>query len=104
MEDIFEFAKVEHERQVTYHNTKGNPKTKYTMLAKLMEEVGELSEAILTYDSLQRKDKLVDAKKDLKDEFADVVIVALILSHELGVDIKKALDDKIKKIKARKYD
>ncbi len=103
MEDIFEFAKIEHERQVTHHNVKGDPKTKYTMLAKLMEELGELSEAILTYDSLQRTDKLQDAKSDLNGEFADVVLVTLILSQELGVDVKKALDEKIKKIKARKY-
>jgi NTP pyrophosphatase (non-canonical NTP hydrolase) len=107
MEDLFEFAKVEHERQVTHHNVKGDPKTKYTMLAKLMEELGELSEAILTCDSLQRSDKLTekiaDARANLEGEFADVILVAAILSHELGVDVKAALHRKIKKIRERKY-
>ena len=41
-----DFAKKEHERQVNLHNTKNNPKTKYTMLAKLMEEVQGLVEAM----------------------------------------------------------
>ena len=48
LDGLFEFAKKEHHRQVTHHNLKGDPKTKYTIFAKLMEEVGELSETILT--------------------------------------------------------
>lgn len=81
----------------TKHNVKNDPKTKYTMLAKLMEEVGELSEAILKTDSLQRSDKL-KKKSDLEGEFADVIFVAMILSQELDVDIGKALERKITKI------
>ena len=103
MEDIFEFSKIEHERQVNHHNVKNDPKTKYTMLAKLMEELGELSEAILSYDSLQRTDKLDNAKNNLEDELADVILVTLILSNELGVDVKNAINKKIQKIKSRKY-
>jgi NTP pyrophosphatase (non-canonical NTP hydrolase) len=103
MDDIFKFAKIEHERQVLHYHVKGNPKTKYTILAKLMEEVGELSEAILSFDSLQRKDKLKGAKHDLEGELADVVIVTLILANELNVDMNSALTKKIKKIKLRKY-
>jgi NTP pyrophosphatase (non-canonical NTP hydrolase) len=103
MEDFFEFAKIEHERQVKHYKAKGDAKTKYTMLAKLMEEVGELSEAILIQDSMQRKDKLSTSKKELEDELADVLLVTLILSQELEVDVKKALEKKIKKIKSRKY-
>ena len=103
MADIFEFAKKEHERQVTHHNVKGESKTKYTMLAKLMEELGELSEAILTCDSLQRSDKLENARANLEGEFADVILVALILSQEMNIDVKKALEEKIEKIIERKY-
>ncbi|GAJ40484.1 nucleotide pyrophosphohydrolase [Saccharococcus caldoxylosilyticus] len=35
--------------------------------------------------------------ENIKDEIADVVIYALLLSHELGIDMEKAVVDKIKK-------
>ncbi|QXJ37200.1 MazG-like family protein [Parageobacillus caldoxylosilyticus] len=35
--------------------------------------------------------------ENIKDEIADVVIYALLLSHELGIDVEKAVIDKIKK-------
>ncbi|NNU94327.1 nucleotide pyrophosphohydrolase [Geobacillus sp. NFOSA3] len=35
--------------------------------------------------------------ENIKDEIADVVIYALLLSHELGIDMEKAVMDKIKK-------
>ncbi len=103
MEELFEFAKIEHERLVNHYNIKGESKTKYTILAKLMEELGELSEAILTFDSLQRSDKLEETKKNLEGELADVILTTLILSKELDVNIKKALQEKIEKINKRKY-
>ena len=58
MEELLKFTKEEHKRKTKHFNLEDNSKTKYTILAKLMEEVGELSEAILTADSLQRTDKL----------------------------------------------
>lgn len=103
MEDIYEFAKRQHKFLVQHHDVENDSKTKYTMLAKLMEEVGELSEAILTNDSLQRPDKLKDNTKDLEGELADVILTTLVLSQELKVDIKKSLNEKIKKIESRKY-
>jgi len=101
MKEILEFIKEEHEHQVTKHNVKGDPKTRYTMLAKLMEEVGELSEAILKTDSLQRNDKL-NTEIDLAGEFADVIFVTLILSQEMKVDVRDALDKKLAKIVKRR--
>jgi len=100
--ELVDFAKKEHDRLVTCFNAKDNPKTKYTMLAKLMEEMGELSEAILKSDNLQRADK-EKIMGDINHELADVILVSLILSQELGVDIEKALQEKIDKIKTRKY-
>ena len=35
--------------------------------------------------------------ENIKDEIADVVIYALLLSHELGIDVEKAVIDKINK-------
>ena len=102
MEKIFEFARKEHERQLRYHNLKNDPKTKYTILAKLMEEVGELSEAILKKDRLQHARKL-RGLPSVADELADVILVALILGEELKIDTRMALLSKMKKITARKY-
>ena len=98
---MLDFIKDEHEHQVTKHNVKEDSKTRYTMLAKLMEEVGELSEAILKTDNLQRNDKL-NSDIDLAGEFADVIFVALILSQEMKVDVKEALDKKFTKIVQRR--
>jgi NTP pyrophosphatase (non-canonical NTP hydrolase) len=99
---IVKFANNEHERLVTRFDAKDNPKTKYTMLAKLMEEMGELSEAILKNDSLQRSDK----KKEIGEidyEIADVILCSLVLAKELNVEVEKAIIEKMKKIKLRKY-
>lgn len=69
---------------------------------KLNEEVGELCEAILAYNSDQRKEKLENYNKEnLGEEFADVIITTLLLAKAIDVDIEKNLEDKIKKIKQR---
>jgi NTP pyrophosphatase (non-canonical NTP hydrolase) len=102
-EELTDFATKEHERLITHYNIKDNPKTKYTIFAKLVEEIGELSEAILTRDSLQRKDKLHNSKTKLEDELADVILCTMILAKELNIDIDKSLKQKMKKIKKRKY-
>lgn len=35
--------------------------------------------------------------ENIKDEIADVVIYALLLSHELEIDLEEAIKEKIKK-------
>jgi NTP pyrophosphatase (non-canonical NTP hydrolase) len=64
--------------------------------------LGELCDEVLSFNSLQRKDKLEkhDAS-NLPGEFADVVITTLLLAEVMKVDIEKALKVKIKKINAR---
>jgi NTP pyrophosphatase (non-canonical NTP hydrolase) len=101
-EELVAFAGKEHEKLVNHYGVKGNPKTRYTIFAKLVEEIGELSEAILASDSLQRRDKLEVGKESLEGELADTLLVTLILAKELDIDIEEALDNKIKRLKARK--
>lgn len=67
---------------------------------KLGEEYGELCDEVLAYVGDQRKDKLND-KHDLDGEFADVVIVAFLLAKSMNVDMKKALENKIRKIREK---
>jgi len=71
---------------------------------KVTEELGELCEEILAYYKDQRKEKLDNLDKDnLSDEFADVVIVTLLLAKAMDIDIEKALENKIAKIEERDY-
>lgn len=71
---------------------------------KLTEEVGELCGAVLSHASLQRTKKL-DAWKpeNLSEEFADVIITALLLAKSMNIDIKDAFRKKVEKIKKRNY-
>ncbi len=63
---------------------------------KLTEELGELSNEILTKLGLQRQAK-IDAFKDshLEDELADVLGSLILLAVELDIDIKEIMQRKI---------
>ena len=64
---------------------------------KLIEEVGEFTEALLTLKSKNRPEKLlpeVEAKKKVEQELADIVGMAIVNAHVLNIDIEKALYDK----------
>jgi NTP pyrophosphatase (non-canonical NTP hydrolase) len=70
-----------------------------TKTVKLTEEVGELSNDILAVLSLQRKEKLKEfEKKNMYEEFADVILSAILLANSVGVDVERAVKEKYKKI------
>jgi len=69
---------------------------------KLNEEVGELCNDILGILKLQRKSKLENFdKRNIYQEFADVIITTIQLAHVAGVDIERAVLDKMNKIEDR---
>lgn len=69
---------------------------------KLSEEVGELSEAILSYTDNQRKEKLATFDKSHLDaEIADVIITALVIARATKSDVNVAIINKLKKIQKR---
>ncbi|TRZ78585.1 hypothetical protein D4R87_00290 [bacterium] len=76
-------------------------------VVKAMEEFGELCNEIIALNGAHRKGKQKKFKKDdlsnLSKEFADVILTALLVGDALNIDIKKALEDRIKNIKERKY-
>lgn len=73
-----------------------------TKTVKLNEEVGELCNDILSVLNLQRKSKLERfEKRNFYEEFADVLITTISLANAAGVDIERALNDKLKKIEKR---
>lgn len=68
----------------------------FARMLKLTEELGELSNEVLTKMGLQRQSK-IDAFKErhLEDELADVIGSALLLAIEMDVDIATIMKRKI---------
>jgi NTP pyrophosphatase (non-canonical NTP hydrolase) len=73
-----------------------------TYAIKLNEEVGELCNDTLSVLKLQRKSKLERFdKRNFYEEFADVIITTIQLANAAGVDIERAVNDKLTKIEER---
>ncbi len=69
---------------------------------KLSEEVGELCNDVLGILKLQRQSKLDHFDKDnIYQEFADVIISLMSLASSAGVDLERAITDKLEKIEKR---
>lgn len=69
---------------------------------KLNEEVGELCNDILSILKLQRKAKLENFdKRNVYQEFADVIMTTIQLANAAGVDVERAIDDKLKKVEEK---
>ncbi|MBP7740879.1 hypothetical protein KA089_01715 [Candidatus Woesebacteria bacterium] len=64
---------------------------------KIMEELGELSDEILTSMNLQRNTKIAKfSRENVEDEFADVLGSLVLLGIELDIDVEKVMRKKIK--------
>lgn len=63
---------------------------------KIMEELGELSDEILTSMNLQRNTKIAKfTDKNVEDEFADVLGSLILLGIELDIDVAEVMKRKI---------
>ncbi|MBL7142515.1 MAG: hypothetical protein ISS83_02580 [Candidatus Pacebacteria bacterium] len=103
IKDLKKFIKKEDQRlRKCYGGYKDEQKRILARTVKLAEELGELCDEVLNYNSMQRKSKLdKHDNNNLSEEFADVVITALLLAEVMKVDIEKALKGKIEKINKR---
>jgi len=103
LKDLIKFIKKEDKRLREYYgNYKDEEKRILARTVKLSEELGELCDEVLSFNVMQRQDKL--AKHDannLSEEFADVIITTLLLAEVMNVDIEKALKHKMQKINKR---
>ncbi|MBU1131790.1 hypothetical protein KKC32_00870 [Patescibacteria group bacterium] len=66
-------------------------------LLKLYEEVGEFAQAVLIHRKKSRPEKHVPeeiSKKELAKELADVVGMAIVNAHLLGIDLEEAINKK----------
>ena len=74
-----------------------------TNMAQLTEEVGEVAR-IISRRYGEQSEKTSDKDKDLGEELADVIFVALCLANQTGVDINAAFEKKLKKKSERDHD
>ncbi|HVZ67801.1 MAG TPA: MazG-like family protein [Patescibacteria group bacterium] len=82
----------------------GTPREKEILArtVKLNEEVGELCNDILSILKLQRKAKLERFdRRNIYQEFADVLITLMQLAIASNVDLDRAISDKLKTISER---
>lgn len=64
---------------------------------KIVEELGELSDEILTSMNLQRDSKIAKfSRENLEDEFADVLASLILLANETDIDVEAVIKKKIK--------
>jgi NTP pyrophosphatase (non-canonical NTP hydrolase) len=103
LRDLLRFIEIEDEKlKKRYRSYSSQEKVILARTVKLGEEFGELCEEVLTYNSLQRKQKLVNQdEKNLPEEFADVIITALLLAKSMNVNIETAIENKMQKINQR---
>lgn len=105
-DELNDFADWESRRLADYYK-KTNEEMVFPTAIKLSEEVGELMDEVLKHSGIQRKEKMESkdvAIGKIAEEFADVVLVATLLAKRLGVDVAHAIEAKIDKVRARRYD
>jgi NTP pyrophosphatase (non-canonical NTP hydrolase) len=69
-------------------------------LARLMEEVGELSREI-NHRFGEKPKKASEADTDLGEELADVLFVVIAMANSLQIDLDEAFDRVMKKYESR---
>jgi len=69
---------------------------------KVVEELGELADEILTSMNLQRKSKIAKfSQENVEDELADVMASIILLASELKIDLDKIMKKKIQYTRER---
>lgn len=103
LKELMKFIKKEDKRiKIRFGNYKDKEKLLLARTVKLTEELGELCDEVLSFNSMQRPEKLEKRNVDnLYGEFADVLMATLLLAEAMGVDVEKALKEKMKKLEER---
>ncbi len=75
---------------------KNHEQRTFARTMKIMEELGELSDEILTSMNLQRNTKIEKfSRENVEDEFADVLGSLILLGIELDIDVEQVMQKKI---------
>ena len=100
---VLDFIDIENKR-LKEKWVNDNDEDKYTLanMVKLNEEMGELSDAILSKMGHQRKEKLEDFDDSMiGKEIADVILATLVVAKSMNIDVEKSLENKINIINER---
>jgi NTP pyrophosphatase (non-canonical NTP hydrolase) len=79
----------------------GYPAFVLAQAVKLAEEVGELQAEVLGLAGYQRRDKGGFTPESMASELADVLVCTAILAVSHGVDLGRAVSEKIERIEER---
>ncbi|MFH1065163.1 MAG: MazG nucleotide pyrophosphohydrolase domain-containing protein [Nanoarchaeota archaeon] len=102
LKQLLDFIAMEDDRLKVQYGHPDETKKILARTVKITEELGELSNEILAFHSMQRKEKMDNhTKETLHEEVADVLITTLLLAKTLNMDIEKVLEAKIEKINKR---
>jgi len=66
-------------------------------IVKLFEEVGEFAQALLIHQKKCRERKIVSeeiSRQALAEEIADIIGMAMVNAHLLGINLEEAIDKK----------
>lgn len=75
---------------------KTNQQRVFARTMKIVEELGELADEILTSMNLQRNSKLAKfSRENIEDEFADVMASLILLANEMDIDVEEVMKRKI---------
>lgn len=74
-----------------------------TMLARLMEEAGELSREI-NHLYGEKPKKPTEADNSIENELGDLLFIIICFANSLGIDLTKAHDDVMHKFNTRDKD
>jgi NTP pyrophosphatase (non-canonical NTP hydrolase) len=80
--------------------SKNGGKTLQELTLKCVEEIGELSQAVLSYTGAKGCKYKELNKEDVIEELADVFLVNIAMAQELGItkeDLKKEIERKLNK-------
>lgn len=104
LKELHDFVKAEDQRLRDLYPYETEKEMIMARMVKITEEVGELSEQVLKSLAFQRKEKMIDVKKeDLAEELIDVLITSFLLAEAFEVDMESAIEKKVEKIKKRLY-
>ena len=102
IKELEAFAEKTRQNNKKLYNISDDEAMNFPFTIKIMEELGELCDAVLASKSLQRKEKLEKHRPEhLEEEFADVIFTTCILAKNMGVDISHALAKKMDKVEKR---
>ncbi|MFC1638452.1 MazG nucleotide pyrophosphohydrolase domain-containing protein [Patescibacteria group bacterium] len=103
MKEILKFIDIQNERLRISHEKHLDEKTRtLAKMVKLSEEIGELADEVLSFNLMQRDDKIEKhSLESVSGEVADVLITTLLLAKIMKVDVEDALQKKIEHLNKR---